>query len=154
MNLKRISKDGFRFQLGRREKRLLGDLLKLYPTVPASHLPVSKTGNLPDKESSQKLLEEVLAQQRAENKRQLENLLTDPARWSDSGDTCELSLSEAEIDWLLQVLNDIRVGSWVRLGCPEERLEVLNEKMASYLYAMEMAGCFQMYLIHALDEDG
>ena len=150
MKLKRVSKERFSFQLSRREKQLLVEILRLYPCLPTAHLPVSKMGNLPDKQASQKLLEDALADQRSETKRQLDQLLADPQRWSEAGDTCSLFLSGPEIEWLMQVLNDIRVGSWVRLGSPE-RLEVIDEQTAPHLWAMEMAGFYQMSLIHALD---
>ena len=54
--------------------------------------------------------------------------------WRKTG--CRLSLSQADLEWLLQILNDIRVGSWVILGSPEEKLEVnlLNERNAPLLF--------------------
>jgi predicted house-cleaning NTP pyrophosphatase (Maf/HAM1 superfamily) len=60
-------------------------------------------------------------------------------------------LSPAEIEWLLQVLNDVRVGGWLALGEPEE-LEPpeINETNAPYLLAMEAAGYFQAQLLAAL----
>jgi hypothetical protein len=61
-----------------------------------------------------------------------------------------LSLSPAEVEWVLQVLNDIRVGSWIILGSPEERLPELNETNAPHVWAMEMAGHFQAQLLEAL----
>lgn len=154
MKLTRASQERFSFQLRRREKQLLVELLRLYPCLPSAHLTVSKTGNLPDKQASQKLLEDSLADQRSETKRHLDRLLADPQRWSEAGDICSLLLSGPEIEWLIQVLNDIRVGSWVRLGAPEERLEVINEQTAPHLWAMEMAGFYQMSLLHGLDGPG
>jgi hypothetical protein len=61
-----------------------------------------------------------------------------------------LVLSPADVEWLLQILNDIRVGSWLMLGSPEEELEVLSEKNAPHLLAMHMSGHFQMELLEAL----
>src|SRR5512143_2714971 len=105
----RVSQDRFSFRLGRREKQLLVQILRLYPCLPTTHLPVSKMGNLPDKQASQKLLEDALAEQRSETKRQLDQLLADPRRWSEEDGTFSLVLSGPEIEWLIQVLNDIRV---------------------------------------------
>jgi len=153
VKLTRVSKENFLFRLGRREKFLLLEVLKLYPRVPSAYLTISKSGKLPDKDSSQKLLEEALAEQRAENRHRLQTLVSNPARWTQTGDACQISLSMAELDWLLQVLNDIRVGSWIILGSPDERFEAINPQTAPHLWAMEMAGSFQMYLLHALEQE-
>jgi hypothetical protein len=100
---------------------------------------------------NQRLLEEAVAEQRAANKKQLQTLLTDPRRFADTETGCRMTLSPADMEWLLQVLNDIRIGSWVRLGSPEERLEKLTLKTAPHFWAMEMSGYFQSRLLEALD---
>jgi hypothetical protein len=154
VKLTRVSKDQFSLQLGGREKSLLLELLRLYPRVPSNYLAVSKMRNLPDSNTSQKLLDDALAEQRADNKRQLQALMDNPGRWSENQSGFQLALSATEIDWLLQVLNDIRIGSWLILGSPEERFEVVNPETAPHLWAMETAGLFQMYLLHALQSAG
>src|SRR6266700_1113824 len=116
MKLISLGRNKLILQLGKPEKHLLFELLKLYPRIPAAHCKLTKSGRLPDQEASQKLLEEALAEQRSENKRQLLALLADPARLQESEGVCRLSLSRGDIEWLLQVLNDIRVGSWILLG--------------------------------------
>ncbi len=146
------SKDRLRFHLSKREKSLLLQLLKLYPRIPPAHHRLSKSGQLPDPAASQRLLEESLAEQRAENKKQLGALLANPARWAEDETGCRLSLTSAELEWLLQVLNDIRVGSWVLLGSPEEWLTEVNAKTAPHLWAMEMAGEFQMGFLQAVEK--
>lgn len=142
-------KDKFVFQLGQRERDLLSEVLKLYPCLPAAYQPLSKSAA--PEEASRKLLQEALAEQRAENKQQIREFLTDPKRWATHELDWRLSLSPAEVEWLLQILNDIRVGSWVNLGSPEGRCEVLNEKTLPHLWAMEMAGSFQMYFLEVLE---
>ena len=63
----------------------------------------------------------------------------------------DLTLTSAEIEWLLQVLNDVRVGCWLTLGEPEpgEEPEV-SEENARYLIAMELCGLFESELLSAL----
>jgi hypothetical protein len=138
------------FHLGRREKRSLLQLLKLYPCVPSAHQVLSRTGRVPDREANQRLLDEALAEQRAANKKQLEALLADPRRFEQTETGARLSLSPAETEWVLQVLNDIRVGNWVLLGSPEEKPAELTAANAPHFLAMEMAGYFQMPLLEAL----
>jgi hypothetical protein len=138
------------FQLGQREERLLLRALSLYPCVPPAHHRLSKTGRLPEPEANQRLLDEALAEQRADNKKQLQALLADRRRFTHTESGAQLSLSPAQVDWVLQVLNDVRVGSWVLLGSPEELAVDLNEKTAPHVRAMEMAGYFQAQFLEAL----
>lgn len=149
MNLIRSTKERFQFRLGRREKQALLDLLKLYPCLPAAHQPLSKGGGLPIAETGQGLLDEALAEQRQENRRRLQALLAEPGRFQEQQSGWRFSLSPAEVEWLLQVLNDIRVGSWVRLGSPESRLRRLDEKTIPHYWAMELSGQFQIELLEA-----
>ena len=81
MKFVKLSGDNLVFQIGRREKSLLLDVLKLYPLVPASHGRLSKSSTSPAIESDQHLLEEALAEHRSENKRQLETMLNEPNRF-------------------------------------------------------------------------
>jgi hypothetical protein len=58
------------------------------------------------------------------------------------------------MEWLLQVLNDVRVGSWLLLGSPDgpaETLAKLSHETASHFWSMEVAGQFQMVLINAMN---
>ena len=116
MRLVRTTKTRLFFHLGHWEAHLLLEVLNLYPCLPPAHQKLSKAGRLPESDANQRLLDEALAEQRAENRKQLQALLADPRRFQQTAAGCRLSLSRAETEWLLQVLNDIRVGSWVRLG--------------------------------------
>jgi len=153
MKLVKATKSRLVFELGQREKRSLSQILKLYPCVPSAHHVLSKSGRLPDGVANQQLLDEALAEQRAENKNRVQALLTDPRRFEQTETGARLSLSPAELEWLLQVLNDIRVGSWVILGSPENKPAELNAATAPHFLAMEMAGYFQMQLLEALQHE-
>jgi hypothetical protein len=150
VNLIGSTKDQFQFRLGRREKQALLNLLKLYPCLPAAHQPLSKSGGLPVPETDQGLLDEALAEQRQENRRRLRALLADAGRFQEQETGWRLSVSPADVEWLLQVLNDIRVGSWVLLGSPERRLAALDEKTAPHYWAMELSGQFQIQFLEAM----
>ena len=150
MKLIRATKSRLLFHLDHWEERLWLHVLHLYPCVPPAHQRLSKAGRLPDHEANQRLLDEALAEQRAENKKQLQALLADGRKFAHTETGGRLSLSTAEVEWVLQVLNDVRVGSWVRLGSPEEKAVELNEKTTPHSRAMEMAGYFQMQLLEAL----
>jgi hypothetical protein len=151
VNLIQTSGGRLVFHLEKREKQLLIEVLKLYPRIPPAHQPLSKSRCVPDPDASQTLLDEALAEQRQENKKQLEALLAAPYRFRETQAGCHLSLSASELEWILQILNDIRVGSWVRLGSPEKKIKELNERTAPDIWAMELAGSFQMQLLEAVN---
>jgi len=154
VKLIRVTKGNFLFQLGKREKLLLTQILRLYPRIPPATFRLSKSGKLPDGEANQRLLDESLAEQRAENRKTLQAFLTDPHRFTDTESGSRLSLSPSELEWLLQILNDVRVGSWIILGSPDQGIEfkLLNEKNAADFWAMEMSGQFQMRFLEALEK--
>lgn len=151
MKLLRNGKAGLVFQLHPREKQLLFETIKLYPLVPASHHRLSKGGDVPQADENQRLLEAALAEHRQENRRQVLAMLNDPQRFREIKSGFELTLTPAQIEWLLQVLNDVRVGSWLALGEPEpgEKPDV-TEHNAKYLLAMELGGFFESGLLAAL----
>ena len=136
------------FHLGKREKGLLLDLLKMYPVVPPAHYRISTSDE--SLEGCQHLLDEALTEHRTENRRQLESMLGEPGRFQVVATGFRLVLSPAQLEWILQVLNDIRVGSWIQLGSPDEKrgktigLSLAN---ARYLWAMELAGHIQSILL-------
>jgi len=155
--VKLIQQDGetFLFHISKREKALLFEVLKLYPLIPVSHHRVSQSAAEPRSMESQKLLEVALADSTRENKRQLLAMLNRETRQHESDGAHRLSLSAPQMEWLLQVLNDIRVGSWLVLGEPDEKkgkpIE-LDDKNARYYAAMEFCGLFQMTLLDAIQQ--
>ena len=151
MRLVRSANGKLVFLLGQRDKLMLLEVLKLYPRIPSASRPLTKFGKLPGQEANQRLLDEALAEQRAENKKHLETFLTDPRRFADTQTGCRLTLSASDTEWLLQVLNDIRVGSWVLLGSPEGKFDKLTLATAPHYWAMEMSGIFQSRFLEALE---
>src|SRR6185369_5111183 len=96
------------------------------------------------------LLDEALAAQRASNKRRLESWLAAPDRFKHDETGYEFKLSRADSEWLLQVLNDVRVGSWLLLGEPEESFERPQSddpQVVRRWAAMQVAGYFQTALL-------
>lgn len=144
------AEDNFLVQFGVREKQLFFDLLKLYPCIPSAAPGKAKRKRTPI--ASERLLDEALAEQRAQNYRQLQRLLSERDRWQKNETGFRLSLAAGEVEWLLQVLNDIRVGSWIRLGSPDEKMELslFSETTLPHFWAMDLAGRFEMEFLHAL----
>jgi hypothetical protein len=151
MKLLRSDKRGFVFHLGEREKHVLLQTLQLYPLVPASHHRLARSGDSPEDEERQRLLDEALAEHRRENRRQLQAMLNETHRFQKTESGFQLHLTAAQIEWLLQVLNDIRVGSWLALGEPDQGEEPEpNKHNAHCLLALEVCGLFESGLLAAL----
>lgn len=154
MKFIKAEKGRFGFQIGNREKRLLFDVLRLYPLVPASYQQLSRAGEKPE---DRQLLEEALTAQRSKNKKQLQAMLKAKSRFRRNQNGWRFSLKPEQMNWLLQVLNDIRIGSWLQLGSPDSPGQILTtvgDKTARYFLAMEMCGYFQTVLLAAFDEGG
>ena len=153
MKFTRAGKRKIAFRLDDKETALLLSVLNRYPRIISARQPLSKTAPSKEDEANQRLLDEALAEQRHENKRHLEALLNDKQRFEHTKTGSALTLTPSEIEWLLQILNDVRVGSWILLGAPENDLWdfELNETTAPAAWAMEAAGFFQMRLLEALE---
>jgi len=141
------------FEIGRRERSLLGEILQLYPLVSPAHHRLSKTAAAGQLKEHQRLLEESLAAQRAENRKNVRAMLDEPGRFRTAPPGFRLKITRTETEWLLQVLNDVRVGSWIALGSPDteagEKIP-LNEQTSPYIRSIEIAGAFEAVFLDAL----
>jgi hypothetical protein len=144
-------KDKYVFLLGKRERELMENLLGMYPVLSASYkTPESGSQPLIDAE----LLEEALAEQRKSNKEALEKLLASKGRFAEDELGYRFTVKRSEMEWLLQILNDVRIGSWVKLGAPDQKngiLPKLTEGNIQLFWAMEMAGLFEHEILDALN---
>ena len=153
MKLIRTKRDKFVFEISQSEKRLLFDVLKLYPLISAIHHRLTKSARTAKHDENQQLLEESLAAQREENRKNVRAMLDEPGHFKAAASGFQLTLSGPEIEWLLQVLNDVRVGSWIALGAPDPesgKKILFNEKLLPHFRMMELAGAFEMVFLDAL----
>jgi len=142
----------FVFHISPREKDLLLAVLKLYPQLPASYHRLSRnpqtTGN-----AEQQWLEEAMEKEQQDHQKKLGHFFSNDRRYfKDSQGDFLFSLTGEQMEWLLRVLNEIRVGSWVRLGRPEMdavRKLRLAGAQARLFSAMELSGYFQTNLLEA-----
>ena len=154
MRIIRTSNEETVLELAKREKLLLIKILELYPLIPPSYQQLSRTRAAKDLEEHQRLLDEALMEQRTENKQRLRQFLEDPKTFEHISSGCRIHLGQTDMEWLLQILNDIRVGSWIALGSPEEKPLGLNLETAPHFWAMEIAGFLQASLLNAWESDG
>ena len=154
--MKRIGADdqALHFQLNERERDALVQILQRYPVLPPAHHVVSK--QLPEAQVAdyQRLLDESLAEQRATNQHHLQAWLTAPGRFQQTKAWFTLTLDRGDVEWLLQVLNDIRVGSWLLLGSPDFNdtpPETIDPSLLSTWAGMELSAYFQMNILDAVE---
>ena len=159
MKLLKRTESGYTFLVGKKERELFAGVLRHYPMVIAGHFNSRQPGHTPV-EQSEALLQEALAEQQKENRRQVEELLNEPGRFREHDLGFTFRLTHGETEWLLQVLNDVRVGSWIQLGEPDASsrsalLEMkLDENTVQLAWRMELAGLFQGALLAGIKAAG
>jgi hypothetical protein len=157
----RLSRDAegrFFLRLNPREQICFEFMLRLYPLVPEDYHQLSRSGESDPPgqdrlEASTALLREDIQSQKAHHKRELERLFQDRACYQTDRSGATLKVDPSQIEWLLQVLNDIRVGSWLKLGAPKPRAHSsprVNASNARYYMAMEFSGLIQMQFLQHL----
>ena len=154
MKLIKREETHYTFLIGKREREMLFTLLRRYPVVIGGHYRTRHPAKTDEAKKNQQLLEEALAEQQKENRKQLELMLTQTGRFAENDLGFTFRLNDSELEWLLQVLNDIRVGSWVQLGEPNQDATpqiALTEQNMQLAWAMEMAGLFQHSLLEATE---
>ena len=153
--MKFIRKDGeeFEFEFELIEKGLLFHLLGLYPAVPVSYHKLTKGRRIPHQAENQELLNDAIKAQREANQQEIITLLKDTGRFKDGGESTRAVFKHGELEWLLQVLNDVRVGNWLAAGSPDLQAEEefqSTSKTLQNVMLMELTSGFQMLFLGAM----
>lgn len=152
MRLLKVEGGQFHFQMTLAEKTVLFALLERYPLIPLSYYRLCRTGS--GNEEAQTLLEEAMSSRREQLKRMLSQFVQGGWRIQQARNNWILSFPREHIELLLQVLNDIRVGNWIRLGCPDpdKRDFVPRTREEKHAAAeMELAAHFECVLLDAVE---
>ena len=155
MKLVRHNKAGRAYLLNENEAASLRSLLQQFPITANVPAQISKTDADPEAMEREKLLNESLAEHRKELKKQATNLLA-AKKFKKVHKSYLLTLTPEEHEILLQILNEIRVGSWRVLGEPEDlepEVPPQSEREWVFYNLMELAGYFEASLLRALDGD-
>ena len=153
MKFVQVNQQGYGFEFNLREKQLLFKVLSLYPLVPSAHHRLSRT-NAKTGVENQALLEESLADHREEARKRVQALMHNPRSFPAKGHTYHWTASRPEMEWILQVLNEVRVGSWLALGSPNLQAAKTarpTPENAAHYWALDIAGGFEMIFIAAVN---
>lgn len=144
----------WRYELNQTEGMLLRMLIREFPATAAA-AKITRAGGDPKSVERERLLNESLAHHRQELKRSAGRLVA--GNLKPNKDVWWLSLSAAEREVLLQLLNDIRVESWHALGDPEN-LDALPPQASEgdhrHHHIMHLAGYFEYKLVEGRDSKG
>lgn len=147
------AKDGlFVFRFSQRERMLLTHVLKQFPVGGGPVAPLSKSGDPETLADSEPLLADALAEQEAENRRLRDAFLGESGRFAEDGKNhFRVRLTTVQMDWLLRVLNEVRVGLWRKLGQPTDLAPLVLAGKLDEVVTMELCAGFQTQVLAALD---
>lgn len=124
-------------------------------SFPVQQTPLQAAGVAPNE-----VIEKALAAGREKQKQEAEIFLRAGKMEIDAdfNEFWDLTLSVGEVEALLQILNNIRVGTWVRLGKPDPRLETPlpeapEEEMVRAHMMMHACAAWQGTLMAAVDPE-
>ena len=140
-------------ELGLAETDFLKQILADYPLVADESRRFSAFADADEVRENTQLLQNSLREHTQTNRDKLQTWLASPKTWKPFPDRILLSLKTEDCSWFLQILNDLRIGSWQKLNRPDpEELESveLNQENAHPLLAMEVSGLLQTLILNAL----
>ena len=142
------------FLLDDYERGMLLRLLGLFPIAQSVSQPLSRFSDPAELGDAQALLDASLADHRDEARRELKRWMESTGAIGRTEAGFELRLELDKSEWMLQILNDIRIGSWLGLGASAEAREEpenASHEHGRLRWAMEATGYFQTVLLAALD---
>lgn len=140
----------FNIHFSRREAMILRHVLSLYPLLNPDYHRLSQKPD-PRIGPGQKMLEDAMSEQHRRIKSEISAMM-EPLQEKHPGQI-SLRLDGGQLERFLRALNDVRVGSWVRLGKPdiENRAALqMDENNAPFFQVMEVSGYFEMEILEAL----
>ena len=156
MKLAKQTPKGFQYELDGEDAESLRFLVKQFPISAFSLSNISKTDSGSNAEEREKLINDSLRAHQTQLKHKARQLvMREKFKKSDGKQLYHISLQARET--MLQILNEIRVGSWRILGEPEN-LEAsvfrLTEDKFKYYHFMHLAGYFEYHFLNLEEERG
>jgi hypothetical protein len=154
MRVVHVAANEFVLEMSPREKSLFLGVLQRYPLIPVSHHRLTRTPHPKVNADDQQLLEEAMSGQKRVLQGRAGDLIRSKDRFVLQGRSWRIAFTREDLEWLLQVLNDVRVGSWLLLGCPdpdEGKAPVITTSNGRHVLLMELSGYFESLVLEALD---
>lgn len=139
-------------ELGLAETDFLKQILADYPLVADESRRFSTFADANEVRENAQLLQSSLRQHTQSNRAKLRAWLASTETWKPFADRTLLFLKTEDCSWFLQILNDLRIGSWQKLNRPdpEELASIeLNQENAYPLLVMEVSGLLQTLILNA-----
>lgn len=140
-------------ELGLAETDFLKQILADYPLVADESRRFSAFAEANEVRENTQLLQSSLREHTQSNRAKLRAWLASTETWKPFADRTLLFLKTKDCSWFLQILNDLRIGSWQKLDCPDseefDSVE-LNRENAHPLLAMKVSGFLQTLILNAL----
>lgn len=149
------------FELNELETQLLGLTLSAYPMADhAWATPGSSTDSPPQPAANStspdpELLHDALKELKEAHRSRLVTFLSGQGLEALSNGRSQLHLPREDVEWFLQVVNELRVASWYRLGCPPEEAEAdltARAELLPDLLRLDFAGLLLSVILSALEE--
>jgi hypothetical protein len=141
----------FTFRFEQAEREWFRHILDLYPVQQTVLRGVEET-------AADELLEKALAERRKKLRDDAELFLKAGKLEIDAqfNEFWDLTLNAGEVEELLQILNNVRVGLWTKMGKPDPSIEQLmptkpNEEQVRAHMVMHVSAAWQGAMIAAVD---
>lgn len=149
MRLVKQAKGKWQYLLNPTEKSLLKSLLKHFPFAADTPVKITRTDTDSKVAEREQLLNESLVEHRQELQRQALSL-SGARKFKKAEPGYLFTITSGEREFLLQILNDIRVGCWVSLGKPQSMdlpKATPSALEAAHRSLMDLAGYFESQLV-------
>ncbi len=150
MILRESSADAIVIALSEAEGDLLKEIFADYPLVANDERELTRSAAHEDLEEDTELLRSSIAESNQISRRRLDDWLNNPQTFLKKDEEWLLRFEKEQLDWMLQILNDLRIGSWQQLKCPsQDELSALPLSPDTFkpICTMEMAGALQAILL-------
>lgn len=150
----------FTFRLPEAERDLFVHILQQYPAAPPSAFPVLRRENSPQDHDEECWMQELLAEEKQRQGRAVRAWIDKEPALRSTGKASNLQLLPESAAWLVEILNEVRVGKWHQLDCPSSQQMTklsTDAEFAPDIWIMEAASMFQMSFLsalHALEDPG
>ncbi len=117
MRIEHRGEDALTLWMESGESILLRSWLEEYPMMSGEDRTLSERSAIPRKEEFDQQLRSCLQEHAQSNQDRLRRWMEED--WTSRPDCALLRIGDQDRDWLLQVLNDLHLGNWKKLGSPD-----------------------------------